>query len=128
MFGGKKFINLKIIIISQYFWPENFRINQLSSELVKKGNQVTVLTGLPNYPEGQIYKSFKEKKKDFQFYKGVRVIRVPLIARRKNKIFLLLNYISFTISSCTLGLLKIINEDFDIIFVFQTSPVFIGIT
>ena len=128
MFGGKKFINLKIIIISQYFWPENFRINQLSSELVKKGNQVTVLTGLPNYPEGQIYKSFKENKKDFQFYKGVRVIRVPLIARRKNKIFLLLNYISFTISSCTLGLLKIINEEFDIIFVFQTSPVFIGIT
>ena len=44
----KQHINLNILIISQYFWPENFRINQLSTALLKKGNRVTVLTGLPN--------------------------------------------------------------------------------
>ena len=125
---GKKLNNLKILIISQYFWPENFIINQLSTELVKKGNKVTVLTGLPNYPEGKIYKSYIKNKKYFESYKGVKIIRVPLIARRKNKIFLLFNYLSFIVSSCTLGLLRIIDEEFDIILVFQTSPVFVGIT
>ena len=119
---------MKILIITQYFWPENFRINQLSTELIKKGNKVTVLTGLPNYPEGKVYQSYKENKKNYDFYKGAKIVRVPLIPRRKNRISLLLNYFSFTISSCSLGLFKIRDEKFDIIFVFQTSPVFVGIT
>ena len=50
---------MKILIISQYFWPENFRINELSNQLKILGNEVTVLTGLPNYPEGKIYEEFK---------------------------------------------------------------------
>ena len=53
---------LNILIISQYFWPENFRINQLSIELRKRGHKVTVLTGIPNYPDGKVYSSYLENK------------------------------------------------------------------
>ncbi len=56
---------MNILIVSQYYWPENFRINELSRELVKLGNNVTVLTGLPNYPEGKIYKDFTNNKSSF---------------------------------------------------------------
>lgn len=118
---------MKILIISQYFWPENFRVNQLSTALLKKGNEVTVLTGLPNYPEGKIYKSFINSSKKFNKFEGVEIIRVPLFPRRKKKVFLFLNYLSFCISASTVGLFKIWNKKFDAIFVFQTSPVLVGI-
>ena len=54
---------MKLLIVSQYFWPENFRVNDLAIDLANKGHEVTVLTGYPNYPEGKIYKEFKENKK-----------------------------------------------------------------
>ena len=52
---------LKILIISQYFWPENFRVNELSEELIKLGHDITVLTGYPNYPKGEIFEDFLNK-------------------------------------------------------------------
>ena len=118
---------MKILIISQYFWPENFRINELSNQLKILGNEVTVLTGLPNYPEGKIYKEFKNNKNKFNEYKGIEIIRVPLVPRKKGKLNLLVNYISFTINATILGLLKLRKKKYDLIFVFQTSPIFIGI-
>ena len=127
MFGKIQQIKLNILIISQYFWPENFRINQLSAALQKKGNKVTVLTGLPNYPEGKIYESYTKSPQNYNNYDGVDIIRVPLLPRGKNKFFLLLNYISFCISASTIGYSKIWNRNFDVIFVFQTSPVLVGI-
>ena len=118
---------MNILIISQYFWPENFRINELSAALLKKGNRVTVLTGLPNYPEGKIYESYIKSPQNYNEYNGVEIIRVPLIPRGKNKFFLLLNYFSFCLSACTLGYSKLWKRNFDAIFVFQTSPVLVGI-
>ena len=127
MFGKNQLTKLNILIITQYFWPENFRINQLSIELRKRGNKVTVLTGIPNYPDGKVYSSYLENKNKFNLYGGVEIIRVPLIARRNNKLFLLFNYLSFCISASTLGYYKLRNYKFDVIFVFQTSPVLVGI-
>ena len=49
---------MKILLVSQYFWPETFRVNDLAQELVLRGNEVTVLTGKPNYPQGKIYKGY----------------------------------------------------------------------
>lgn len=118
---------LNILIISQYFWPENFRINQLSTALLNKGNSVTVLTGLPNYPEGEIYKSYSEFPQNYSKYNGVEIIRVPLFPRGKNKLSLILNYLSFCLSACSIGYLKLWKKNFDAIFVFQTSPVLVGI-
>ena len=59
---------MKILIISQYFWPENFRVNELVEELLKYGHKITILTGYPNYPEGEIYSEFKKnfKLKDYK--------------------------------------------------------------
>ena len=52
---------MRILIVSQYFWPENFRINDLAIELVNRGYKVDVLTGQPNYPEGKFYVGYSFK-------------------------------------------------------------------
>ena len=118
---------MNILIISQYFWPENFRINEISNELSKLGNKVSVLTGMPNYPEGFFYKDFLKNKSSYSRYKNINIFRVPIIPRRRNKFNLFINYISFVISASIFGLFNIKKNDYDIIFVFQTSPVFVGI-
>ena len=118
---------MKILILSQYFWPENFRINEIAMELTNLGNKVTVLTGKLNYPEGKIYNEFLKDKKFFCNYNSVNITRIPIIPRRKGRINLLINYISFVLSACTYGLYKLRDEKFDLIFVFQTSPVLVGI-
>lgn len=120
--------NLKILIISQYYWPENFRINELTEELTKFGHKITVLTGYPNYPNGVIYKEFRKNKSKFRKYKGAEVVRVPILPRKNNKFNLLINYISFLFSSIIFGYFKLRAKNFDIVFTFQLSPVTIGIT
>ena len=121
-------MNLRILIISQYFWPENFRINELSEELIRFGHEVTILTGYPNYPKGEIFKEFKEKKSNYQNYKGANIIRVPIISRRNNRFYLVLNYLSFLFNSIFVGYFKLRGKNFDIVFTFQLSPVTVGIT
>ena len=118
---------MKILIISQYFWPENFKINALAEELCKRGNEVRVLTGLPNYPDGQIFKEFKENSKSYNKFRNIYITRVPIISRGQNKFSLILNYLSFIFSGCIIGFWKLRNEKFDIIFTFQTSPIFVGL-
>lgn len=118
---------MKILIISQYFWPENFKINALAEELCKRGNEVKVLTGLPNYPDGKIFKDFKENTKSFNKFKNISITRVPMISRGQNKLTLIINYISFILSGCIIGFWKLRNEKFDLIFTFQTSPIFVGL-
>ena len=90
---------MKILIISQYFWPENFRVNELSEELIKLGHDITVLTGYPNYPKGEIFEDFLKNKTYYNEYKGVEVIRVPIIPRKKGRFKLAINYLSFVFSS-----------------------------
>ncbi len=119
---------MKILIISQYFWPENLRVNELSEELNRLGHQVTILTGYPNYPKGEIYKEFKKNKSKFRKYKGSEIIRVPILPRKNNKFNLILNYFSFLLNSIFLGYFKMRGKKFDIIFTFQLSPVTVGIT
>ena len=95
---GKK-IKLRILIVTQYFWPENFRINDLALYFSNKGHKITILTGQPNYPEGEIFPEFKKNKKKYQKLENIKIIRVPIIPRKKNIFFLFLNYLSFSISS-----------------------------
>ena len=89
---------LKILIVSQYFWPEKFIINDLAIGL-KEEYEIDVLTGYPNYPEGNIFSNFKKNKKKFNNLKKINIFRVPIIPRKKNKFFLFLNYMSFLITS-----------------------------
>ena len=85
---------MRILIVTQYFWPENFRINELCEEFTNLGHDITILTGYPNYPKGEIYKEFLKEKKKFNQYKGSEIIRVPILPRKTNKLTLSLNYFS----------------------------------
>jgi colanic acid biosynthesis glycosyl transferase WcaI len=118
---------MRLLIISQYFWPENFRINDLVSGLIKRGHHVTVLTGLPNYPSGSIFQEYLDDPKLYSHYEGAEVVRVPLVSRGKGWASLSLNYISFALSASIFGLWKLRDSQFDAIFTCQLSPVTVGI-
>lgn len=113
---------MRIQIISQAYYPDDFRINDIAAELVNKGHTVKVLTGLPDYATTKIPMEFKWLQKRNEYVDGVQVTRLPIIARRKGIIFRTLNYLSFVVSSCLYAMFKKI--DFDVIFVYQTSPIF----
>ena len=89
---------MNILIVSQYYSPEVFLVNQIAEKLVERGHTVTVLTGLPNYPTGVIYEEYKKGKKRYEVINGVKIIRCPIIPRGKKHITLALNYVSFAIS------------------------------
>lgn len=118
---------MKILVVSQYFWPENFRINDLVSEFVKRGHDVTVLTGLPNYPSGSIFTEFEKNPAAFSQYGGAKIVRVPIVLRKNGGIWLMLNFLSYAISASTIGVWRIRGEKFDAIFAYQVSPVTIGL-
>ncbi|NCC57849.1 MAG: glycosyltransferase WbuB [Synergistales bacterium] len=112
---------MKILIICQYFYPERFRVNDISFELVKNGHDVTVLTGLPNYPSGVVETEYRRFRKRAETINGVRVRRSWLLGRGKGSLRLALNYLSFAFSSMIKALS--IEKDFDLILVYQLSPV-----
>lgn len=117
---------MRILLVSQYFWPEHFRINDLAEGLVKRGHEVTVLTGSPNYPEGRIYKGYSLFNRA-EIRGGVKILRVPLIPRGSGSSpRLAINYLSFMISASILGP-WLCRGTFDIVFVCQLSPVTVGI-
>ena len=118
--------HMRLLVVSQYFWPENFRINELVEAFTKRGHEVTVLTGWPNYPGGSIDPSFRLSPSTFNEYHGARIVRVPMFVRGQNRWSLALNYISFAISSTVLGIWKLRGREFDVIFTNQLSPVFVG--
>jgi glycosyltransferase involved in cell wall biosynthesis len=118
---------MRLLIVSQYFWPENFRINDLASELVIRGHEVTVLTGLPNYPSGKIFEEYLADSDKFSNYKDVRIMRVPLLPRGNSTLSLLLNYLSFSVSACLLGPRKLRGQQFDVVLTCQLSPVTVGL-
>ncbi len=113
---------MRILVISQYYYPEQFRINDICKELVKRGHRVTVLTGIPNYPEGKYYKGYGFFKKRKDIKDGVDIIRIPIIPRGKNSIMLMLNYISFVISGFFWS--KFTRKKFDKVFIYEVSPMF----
>lgn len=114
---------MRILVFSQYFWPENFRVNDLVGALKARGHEVTVLTGEPNYPDGRIFPEFAAAPEKFSNYGGVDVVRVPLLPRGRGSVRLVLNYLSFVLSAGVGAPLKLRDRDFDVIFVYQPSPI-----
>lgn len=109
-----------ILVISQYFYPEQFRINDMCVEWVKRGYKVTVLTGYPNYPEGKYYDGYGWFKRTRQRWKGVNIIRIPLTARGQGSVKLALNYFSFVVSGFFWAWTTRIKADY--VFTFEVSP------
>lgn len=118
---------MRLLVISQYFWPEDFRINELVAELSARGHEITVLTGKPNYPDGRVFPDFAQDPTRFATYGGIRVVRVPMLARGRGKLRLLLNYLTFALSATIVGFARVGAARFDAVFVFEPSPVTVGI-
>ena len=114
---------MKILFVSQYFYPETFKGNDLVFDFVKRGHNVTVLTGKPNYPEGKYYKGYGFLKKRTEIIEGAKIIRTPIYPRKNGKgIHLVLNYMSFVFFSYFTCLFRLKGK-YDLIFVQQLSPV-----
>ena len=113
---------MKILIISQFFWPENFRINDLAEELSQRGHKITVLTGLPNYPSGKWFKGYSLKSIGSEERNRIKIVRVPVIPRFSSKKWqLAINYLSFAASASFLGFFYC-REKYDVIFTYAPSP------
>lgn len=119
---------MRVLVVTQYFWPENFRVNDLVAEMVSRGHDVVVLTGRPNYPDGDLFEEFAADPGRYNDYKGASVVRVPLLLRgRGGGMRLFANYISFAASASILGVWRLRRKPFDVIFVFEPSPITVGL-
>ena len=110
----------RILVISQYFYPEQFRINDMCQEWVRRGHKVTVVTGIPNYPQGEFYKGYGWFKKRRETWNGVEIIRLPLVARGHGSVRLALNYLSFVMSGFFWSHFTGLKADY--VFTFEVSP------
>lgn len=108
---------MKILVISQYYYPEPFKIHEICEELVKRGNEVTVITGRPNYPDGDLIDGFPMS----QNLNRVQIIRTNIVLRGHNPISLMLNYLSYP--KFAKKEIKKLDERYDVVFVYQLSPV-----
>ncbi len=118
----------RILIFTNHFFPENFKVNDIAFTLQQDNYDVTVLTGLPNYPGGRIYKGYGIFRKANEKVNEIKIIRVPLIPRGNGKgIRLVLNYFSYWFFLMIWSFFIAISKRFDKIIVHHTSPIFLGI-
>lgn len=115
---------MKILVVCQYYYPENFQITPICEQLVKDGYSVTVLTGLPNYPTGVVPEEYKKGHRD-EYVNGVHVIRCYEVGRGRGALHLGLNYLSYCLSA--MRKTGRLDGDFDLVFVYQLSPVLMGL-
>jgi glycosyltransferase involved in cell wall biosynthesis len=114
---------MKVLIVSQYFWPESFRINELAQSLQHRGIDVEILTGKPNYPEGVIYPGYSALGFQQDSWSGLKIHRIPMLARGKGAIRLALNYLSFIVSGLLFSPWLLRKKRYDIVFVYAPSPI-----
>lgn len=112
---------MRILVVTQYYWPEYFQVTAECEDLVRRGHAVTVLTGLPNYPSGVIPGEYRRGRNRRQSHNGVDIIRVPLVARGKNPARLALNYHSF--SWFSKREVSKLSPEYDVVYVPEISPV-----
>ena len=118
---------MNILIVTPHFHPENFRINDFALEFHNKGHRITVLTAVPDYPKGFFFDGYGIFKNNRETYNGINIYRAPLIPRGSgSNLRLALNYISFVVGGIFTSLFMLKNE-FDIVFVFEPSPITVGI-
>ncbi len=112
---------MKVLVICQYYKPEPFRITDICEELVQRGHEVTVVTGVPNYPMGKVYEGYHKGEKRDETVGGVKIHRCFTISRKRGIVFRFMNYYSYAIFSALY--VQKMSEDFDVVFVNQLSPV-----
>jgi colanic acid biosynthesis glycosyl transferase WcaI len=118
---------MRLLIVSQYFWPETFRINEVARDLVSRGHHVTVLCGTPNYPAGRLFEGYGWLRRTREVWCGVQIVRVPVVPRGQGSRWrLAANYLSYAIMASLLGPIRCRGRA-DVVLVFQMSPVIQGI-
>lgn len=118
----------RILIHTNHFYPETFRVNDVAFSLASEGYEVTVITGVPDYPQGSFYKGYGIFRKSREIVNGVKVVRVPVIPRGKGgSIRLALNYLTYLLSATWISLWYALTRKYDCLFVHETSPVTVGI-
>ena len=118
---------MRMLIVSQYFWPETFRINEVARGLVSRGHDVTVLCGTPNYPAGRVFEGYGWFRRTREVWCGVHIVRVPVVPRGNgSRLRLAANYVSYALMASLLGPFRCRGRP-DVILVFQMSPVIQGI-
>ena len=114
---------MRILLLTQYYWPENFLINSLVSLLVARGVEVTVLTGKPNYPDGLIFEGYRAGGCHREQHDGTIILRLPIVARgHRSRTRLALNYLSFIFSGIVFGRGLVGERGYDLVFVYAPSP------
>jgi len=121
---------VKLLVVCQHYWPEPFNVSESCEELVRRGHNVTVVTGFPNYPQGKIYKGYSKLGGYSENHNGVQIERSWLIPRGENlhginKLKRIANYISFAL--CASKKANSLPGKFDVVIVFQYSPVLMAI-
>ena len=118
---------MRILAVTQYFWPESFRINDLVLGFKQRGHEVEVLTGMPNYPAGRFFPGYSIFSPSEERFEGIRIMRVPLLPRGSSRNWrLAANYVSFVVSAGLLGPLRCRGR-YDAIFVYEPSPVTVAL-
>jgi len=118
---------LNILIVTPHFWPENFRINDLAEGLIDRGHNISVLTQIPNYPNGKYFDGYGLFKNRHEVYRGIKIYRIAAVPRGSGSNFRLsLNYLSYVFSGLFSSLFLLKNK-YDLIFVFEPSPITVGI-
>jgi colanic acid biosynthesis glycosyl transferase WcaI len=118
---------MRVVIVTQYFWPEDFRVNDLAAELARRGHEVTVLTGQPSYPDRDRFRIAGRSRRPWtERWESVQVLRSPLLSRGRGQGWRLAgNFLSFAASASLVAALRIRRAD--VVFVYEPSPVTVGI-
>lgn len=117
------FVGKRVLVVTQHFWPENFRINDIVEGFVQHGMQVDVLCGLPNYPAGRLFEGYRYTGPRHQQYQGAEVYRAGEIPRKGNTgLRIFLNYVSFPMAAL-FNLPRLHGKKYHAVFCYCTSPV-----
>ena len=116
---------MRVLLLSQHYWPESFRITEVVESLQGAGCSVSVLTGQPNYPDGLVFEGYRAWATRLEEHPlGYTIYRVPLVPRGQGgAVRLAMNYLSFILSASVLGAWLLRGQRFDVIFVYGTSPI-----
>lgn len=113
---------MRVLIVSQYYWPESFRINEVAKTLLERGVEVEVLTGKPNYPRGEMFPGYRAWGCQRETHQGITINRLPIFARGNGGWRLALNYLSFVLSGLLFAPWMLRNKKYSVIFIYAPSP------
>lgn len=116
---------MNILVVSQYYYPEQFRVTDICESLVRCGHSVTVIAGIPNYPEGEVFSGYEDSYKKVEIHNGVRIIRCKNKPRHQGTVSLAINYISYV--TCANRIVRKLHDKFDLVYVYQMSPITMAI-